>query len=317
MIRFVLRRLLILAGLVGVANAFGFVLAAYLSQTAQRDALTAGLPYEGPPVALQPIFQSYGDYLAAGLGQGEWGTLASTQQPITSFMADAWWKSVLLLGVAMGLAALVGIVVGLSSVDLEWARAKPGALYLTLAGFSMPGFFVGIVLIAGMLRLSALRGEPGTMLPIMGFGNVEHLILPVIALALRPAAEIARVTSELVAEELPKPYIKTARAKGLPWRLVLLRHAFGNVSSATITTLGNSLRYLISSLLIIEVMFQWPGIGQALAFVFTTRTLGQWAYQPEIGAALMTAMAAIFLIATLIADALAQAADPRLQTQAA
>ncbi len=84
-------------------------------------------------------------------------------------------------------------------------------------------------------------------------GIDEHLILPILALSARPTAEIARLTAELLGEELPKEYIRTARAKGLPERVIVMHHAFRNVAAAVINAMSNSWSYLIGSLVIVEI----------------------------------------------------------------
>jgi peptide/nickel transport system permease protein len=137
--------------------------------------------------------------------------------------------------------------------------------------------------------------------------------LPVLALAARPTAEIARLTAELLIEELPKDYIRVARAKGLPEQWIVMRHAFRNVVSAVINAMSNSWSYVIGSLVIIERVFAWGGIGEALLDSVTFSQFAGSSFNPALVATLATALALLFLFADLITGSIAKAVDPRLR----
>jgi ABC-type dipeptide/oligopeptide/nickel transport system permease component len=181
-----------------------------------------------------------------------------------------------------------------------------------MAGFSMPGFYLGILILYFMLWLAMTRGQ-AFFLPTSGYGLDEHLVLPVLALCARPTAEIARLTAELLVEELSRDYVRTARAKGLSWRLTIVRHAFRNVAAAVFTAFGNSLSYLIGSLVIIEKVFIWGGLGNTLINAVTFSGYAGSFFNPQLVASLMTALALLYLIADLVTGWMAWAIDPRLR----
>ncbi len=304
MIKQLARRIFLLPFVLLGINMFTYLLTAYLS--AQSSSIFG-------VVRTSEVLQLYPPYLTNAL-QGDFGTLPRTNTTVNELIGSALPKSLLLLGLALLVSAVVGITAGFLSVNRRARRVNNLALILSLGGFSMPSFYFGIVSLYLMILLSAFLGRTGTLLPAGGFGLDRHLVLPTLVLAARPTAEIARVTAELLAEEIDKQYIRAARAKGLPWRLIMLRHAFRNIISAVIVTLGNSLRYVVSSLMVIEVMFSWPGIARVLIGALTGRAGSRWwVLQPPLVAGLMTVLALIFLLANLITELSAQVADPRLR----
>ncbi len=222
-------------------------------------------------------------------------------------------KSLVLLGLSLVFSSVAGIGLGLASVDTRTHQISSLALLASLAGFSMPGFYMAIVLTYTLIQLSFRSGQP-MPLPVTGYGIDAHLILPVLALSVRPAAEVARLTAEMLGEELPKEYVRAARAKGLPWRLVVLRHAFRNVLVTVIVALGNNLRSLVSSLILIEYFFQWPGLGRALvATLIPAGTYTSAGFDPSYAAGLVTVVGAIFLLSSAATDLLTAAVDPRVR----
>jgi ABC-type dipeptide/oligopeptide/nickel transport system permease component len=208
---------------------------------------------------------------------------------------------------------LVGVTAGFLSVNYKTQQTNPLALILSLAGFSMPGFYMGILILYLMIWLAMNHGKGMFFLPTTGFGLDAHLILPTLALAARPTAEIARLTAELLREELPKDYINVARAKGLTERAVITRHAFRNVLAAVVNAMSNSWSYVIGSLVIIERVFAWGGIGEALIDSVTFSQFSGSSFNPALVATLATSLALLWLLANLITTTIARAVDPRLR----
>jgi peptide/nickel transport system permease protein len=221
--------------------------------------------------------------------------------------------TLVLLGAATAVALAAGTLIGVSSVG----RRRPRALAFNVVGFSMPAFYIGIVGVQLSLLLARVLGTRAVVLPSMGFGLDRHLILPVLALALRPTAEIARLTAESLSAEMTRDYVRTARAVGHPPRRVLLRHAWTNIVSAVMAAQGNAMRYLISSLVVVELLFRWPGLGRELALALTPRMDGRPSasilYDPHVVAGLCTALAALSLAVGLITTIAARRVDPRLR----
>jgi peptide/nickel transport system permease protein len=198
-------------------------------------------------------------------------------------------------------------------VNYKTYQTNPLALFVSIAGFSMPGFYMAILVIYLMIWAAMNYGKGAFFLPTMGYGLDKHLILPVLALSARPTAEIARLTAELLSEELPKDYIRVARSKGLSERVVIRDHAFRNVVAAVINALRNSWAYLLGSLVIIETVFHWGGVGEALVNAVTFSQYVGSRFNPALVAGLASAMALLFLLADLVTGLAAQALDPRLR----
>lgn len=266
-------------------------------------------------VSFAAVFESYTAY-ATDVIHGDFGTLHHSQS-VLDLIVQALPRSLLLIGLALLIAAVGGVVVGFLSFDRVARRPSPAVVAFNVFGFAMPAFYLGIVSVQAMFLLSRQLGWSKTILPSSGYGLDGHLVLPVLVLAVRPTAEIARLTAELLAEELAKDYVRSAHAKGLPWRLVLLRHAFPNIATVIIVAIGNSMRYLLSSLIVVELLFSWPGIGRTLATAVAPRIDGRPSpavlYDPELVAGLITALAMLSIVANYLTGITAQAIDPRLR----
>jgi peptide/nickel transport system permease protein len=301
-----------------VVNAASYLVANFLD-------LRGPMAYNYVPdtkVAIADVFATYPEYLE-GVLRGDFGMMrmnelrgmlfARAEIPIIDLVLERLPRSLLLLGLSVTFAIVVGLAAGLLSVNYETQRTNPLALIISLAGFSMPGFYVGILVLYVMIWVAMSHGKWVFFLPTSGYGVDRHLILPVLALAVRPTAEIARLTAELLGEELPKDYIRVARAKGLPEWVVRMRHAFRNVIPAVINAMSNSWSYVIGSLVIIERVFAWGGIGEALIDSVTFSQFAGSSFNPALVATLATVTALLFLITDLVTGLLAQALDPRLR----
>jgi peptide/nickel transport system permease protein len=158
-------------------------------------------------------------------------------------------------------------------------------------------------------------------IPIQGFGWDNHLILPVIALMLRPTVQIAQVTSEMLAGEFGKQYIIASRSFGHTWHDIRWRQAMRNVLAPIILSIAGSFRLLVGELIVVEWLFNWPGLGKMLASTLVpgslSTNLGANALflDPVIVAADITFIGLFFLIADLIASISVRLVDPRLRIQ--
>ncbi len=145
-----------------------------------------------------------------------------------------------------------------------------------------------------------------TVLPSAGFGWDAHLIMPALVLAARPLAQIAQITYVSMSEVLREDYIRTARAKGLPWRVVRNRHAMRNVLIPILTTLGTSLRFSLASLPVVEYFFAWPGVGLMLLEAIE---LGMTPLVTD----LIVSLGLLFLLINLALELIYPLLDPRLR----
>lgn len=308
-----------------VATRIGLFLAMLLLINATAYAMTNFMALRGPmadgyvpdtTVPIGDVFTGYGDYLR-GLISGEltadrYVGGSRHELEVMPIIARGLANSLILLALAFAVSSTVGIGLGLISLNPRLRRTNPIALAASVAGFSMPGFYLGILILALLFSMAA-RGQTWSLLPASGYGLDEHLILPVIALSVRPTAEITRLTAELLREELGKDYVRAARAKGLSWRMAILRHAFRNVVAAVITALGNSLSYLLGSLVIIERVFMWPGLGKALMDAITLNDFAGTVLSPALIATLITTGTLLYLCFDLFADLTSRRLDPRLR----
>jgi peptide/nickel transport system permease protein len=180
----------------------------------------------------------------------------------------------------------------------------------------MPGFVFGAIVLSLLMYQLLYAGSPTTLLPISGFGLDAHLILPVIVLSIQPAFHLAKVTSGLLESELQKDYFQVANSKGLSWRQLLRRHAWPNMVSSLLITMGQAFRLMVGALVIVEAIFLWPGIGRiflhSLGLRLDAGPAGAFFGSPELIAILAVIMGSWLLIADLIVSVLAYRSDPRL-----
>ncbi|NBD36692.1 MAG: ABC transporter permease subunit, partial [Chloroflexi bacterium] len=182
--------------------------------------------------------------------------------PAFELVATTFRHSAGLLLVALTGAALLGILLG---TVLALTKHKVGAtlmLFFSILGVSTPSFLLAMLL--WVINIQMHRRLDVTALPSAGFGWDAHLIMPALVLAARPLAQITQVTYVTLSEVLEKDYIRTARAKGLKERVVYLRHAMRNALIPILTTMGASLRFSLASLPVVELFFDWPGVGLML-----------------------------------------------------
>lgn len=204
----------------------------------------------------QPLLTQYAGHIL-GLLQGNFG-YSST------FRGNALWPvlervpaTLALMGSAITTTILVGVPAGV------WAGSRQGRLADHLLSgavvtlLAVPNFWLGLLLIA--LFSVQLR-----WLPSFGFGTPLALVIPTLALAARLIALVARLTRGLVIEELRKDYVRTAYAKGLTRRRVLLRHVLRNVAIPIVTVIGLQAGYLLGGSIVIERLCAWPGVGDLM-----------------------------------------------------
>ncbi|MEN8615035.1 ABC transporter permease [Dehalogenimonas sp. THU2] len=247
----------------------------------------------------EPFFVQYGNYIWNAV-QGDLGISYIYQdRNITDIIAQGLPKTALLGGVAFLLAILIGIPLGMAA-----ALKQNTLIDYTSVGFatvfaSIPGFIFGIFLI---VIFSVMLH----WLPTGGWGTPQHLIMPAIALAALPAAYTARITRASMLEVVRQDYIRTARAKGLRERTILLRHTLRNALIPVVTISGPELAALISGSFIIEQVFAIPGIG---------RLFVQGVFQRDYSLIMGTIIFYAFAIAVvnLIVDILYGVIDPRIR----
>lgn len=320
MTRFLLRRLLILPIALLAINfvAFSYALAAQRVQQTQN-------PFGSDVDVTVPIPQLYRVYLGNVL-TGDWGQMplvGSAAQTVRAAVFDAAGASLVLLALAFLLSLAAGLALGLLAVRARPPSLKPWLPPLASLGLAAPSFFVGALGIALVLALY-LRAGPDAqpVLPLTGYGLDLHLVLPVLALALRPAMQIAQTTAGVLVDELGKQHVVTARSLGIPLRTIRSKHALRNVLPAVILVVAASLRLMVGELILVEWLFGWPGLGKLLASALLPPNVaapGALAgatrnfLHPELVAGILTLFGLLFLLVDLASSLATYAVDPRLR----
>ena len=244
-----------------------------------------------------PIYVQFAHY-AGGVMKGDLGTSYITGRPILRDIAERFPKTLLLAASAMVLAAVLGITIGVVSARFPggWLdRISLGAAYL---GISFPVYWVGLLLI--LLFAVTLR-----WLPPSGYGSIEYLVLPALALGSRSIAFLARVTRSSMLEVLGSDFVRTARAKGLVERAVVVRHALRNALIPVITVLGLDFGYYLTGSILTETIFSWPGLGRYVVNAISRRDL------PAIQGSVLF-LSVVFVAVNLLTDLAYAKADPRV-----
>ena len=209
-----------------------------------------------------PLGEQFAIYLR-GIARGDFGySYRFVGVPVVEVIGDSLKVTPLLALAALGIAVPLGIAAG-SWAALHRARWGDTAIMAGMvAGISIPNFAMASFLV----YLLAVRLG---VLPVAGWGSPAQAVLPVTVLALQPAAYIARLARTFMLEVLAQDYIRTARAKGLRERAVILRHALRNALVPLITTIGTIFGSLLTSSFVVETLFNVPGLGrQAIQAIF-------------------------------------------------
>ena len=241
--------------------------------------------------------------------QGNLGYSYNTHQPVLQRIGERLGPTLELMGAALLVSTLLGIVLGIvaaTHVNSFWDYALGG---LSLLGFSVPGFFMALVALyifaARLQILPAFGMSTGTDSVSLG-DNVYHLIVPAAVLSLELMASLTRYARSAMLDVMHADYVATARAKGLSERSVTLRHAFRTALLPLITVVSLRLPALVGGAIVIETIFQWPGLGQ-----LSVQAIQQRDYPVLMGLTIMISI--VVLLANLIADVLYALADPRVR----
>lgn len=202
----------------------------------------------------RPLLEQFLDYLG-GILSGDFGlSFRFASVPVVDVISTGLKISPILALSAIGLALPVGIVLGTLAALRRNSATDTTIIFVLVAGISIPNFAMASFLV---YLFAIVLG----VLPVAGWGTLEKAVLPVVVLAIAPAAYIARLTRTYMLEVLQQDYIRTARAKGLRERLVIFRHALRNTLVPLLTTVGIIFGVLLSSTFVVEIIFNIPGLG--------------------------------------------------------
>ncbi|MDP9179793.1 MAG: ABC transporter permease [Gemmatimonadota bacterium] len=245
----------------------------------------------------EPVLKQFVLY-TGGVLRGDLGRSYITQRPIIQDIRERFPKTLVLAGSAMLLASVLGITIGVLSSRNPGGWFDRLSLGLAYLGISFPVYWVGLILI--LIFAVTLK-----WLPPSGYGGVEYLILPALALGSRSIAFLARVTRSAMLDVLHSDFVRTARAKGLTEQVVVMRHALRNALIPIVTVLGLDFGYYLTGSILTETIFSWPGIGRYVVNAIARRDL------PAISGTVLF-LSFVFVLVNLLTDLAYAKADPRV-----
>lgn len=259
MIRFIIRQVAIL-----VFVCIVIIFLAYLGMHVLANQAAA----ESGRIAVEaPLAQAFEDTLAfsGNLARGNLGTFQSFARtaPVTEVIGPAYANSIGLLAAAMAIATVLGLIFGTIIALSRWETIRFPLLTLTAVGISVPSFLAVILLQQLGLQFNTALGF--RLISMGGFDwSFEKMLLPVLILTARPLAYVTRTVYISLGQIMEEDYVRTAYSKGLSRFKVLLSHAFRNLAIPFLSALGISFRFSLTTLIVVEFLFGWPGIGRNL-----------------------------------------------------
>jgi glutathione transport system permease protein len=204
----------------------------------------------------RPLWRQYGTYIA-NMAEGRLGKSSRTGQPVATVIGERFMPTFLLTVAAMGWSTLAGIAIGVVSGVRRGRWQDQAGMVLAVSGISFPAFWLGLLLI----DLFAVRLH---WLPTGGDDGWDSYILPSFTLGVAVAAVMARFTRSAFVEVASEDYVRTARMKGVPERGVVWKHTLRNALIPVITMAGLQFGFLLGGSIVIETVFDWPGLGRLL-----------------------------------------------------
>jgi len=274
----------------------------------------------------QPLPVQYWNYLS-GLFQGDWGRSILSRRPVVDDLRVFWPATFELVLVAMLIAVAIGIPLGIVAAVRADRPADQVSRVVALIGVSLPAFWLAILfqILFGLKlgwfpvsgRLAALAEAPETVTGLYTidsllrgqwstFGeSLRQIALPAVTLSLPAMATIMRFTRATLLEVLGQDYVRTARAKGAEERSVILGHALRNAMIPTVTMIGLSFGWSMGGSVLVETVFDWPGIG-----LYATKSALTLDFMPIMGIALLYGF--VFSIINILVDVTYGMLDPRV-----
>jgi peptide/nickel transport system permease protein len=260
----------------------------------------------------KPLVQQFGLYVEDTL-TGNLGLSYSTRRPVSEVIGERIKWTVLLIGVSTAASIVIGILVGIYGAWRRGSAFDVGSLGISLILYSMPEFWLGIMLLilfASTLGIFPTRGVITPGAELTGFAYIadvaNHMFLPALTLTLAYIGEFALVMRSSLLDVMGEDYMQTARAKGLMDRLVRTRHAVPNALLPTVTLIALNIGFIIGGAITVETVFSWPGLGLLSYDALTAPD-----YPLLQGLFLLFSGAVI--VANLIADILYGYLDPRVR----
>ncbi len=254
----------------------------------------------------KPIPVQYGLWLWRAV-HGNFGKSVYSQEEVFTLIMDRFPATLMLALSSMIVSIMVALPAGIISAVKRQKPADYGAMIFALLGISIPEFWFGIMLILTFSLWFPILPSMGFMSPFEDFfGALKFLILPAVALGLRMAGVVTRMTRSSMLDELGQDYVRTARAKGLSEKSVIFIHTLKNALIPTVTIVGLQFGTILGGSVVIEMVFSWPGVGQLIINSILTRD-----YLVVQAAVLL--MAVFFLFVNLLVDFVYTLLNPRVE----
>ena len=289
-------------------------------ELAPGDAIDALMPPESlsTPEAKEDMRERLGLNEPAPLRYARWlmravtgdlGYSLTSRRPVTDMIMARLPETLQLVGFAMVFSVIAGVSTGIISAIRQYSMVDYIATFFSFFWLSIPGFFLGLLMIyvfAVKLNWFPVFGATtaGAENPVLD--RLHHLILPATVLGLELAAALTRYTRASLLEVLKADYMRTARAKGLRDRTVIVRHGLKNALIPIITVVAFRMPYLISGAIVVETVFQWPGLG-----LLTLNAANQKDYPLVLALALTVTI--VVVVSSFIADIAYSIVDPRIR----
>ena len=260
----------------------------------------------------RPLLEQLVRYLLAVL-RGDFGYSFTYQQPVFQVILGRVPATVLLVGTALALSTMLGLLLGTISGARRHTKLDRAVTVLTLTVYGLPVFWLGqllIIVFAIGLKWFPIEGMVSARDDytgmLSGIDVVHHLALPALTLALSQLALTVRLTRTTLREVLGEDFVRTARAKGLPERVVVLRHALRNALLPIVTVIGNEIGLLLTGAALTETVFAWPGLGRLLLSAALNRDY-------PLLMAIFILVAVTVIVANLFTDVVYTWLDPRVR----
>ncbi len=256
----------------------------------------------------QPLLTRYFSWMG-GLVIGDFGRSMTYSSPVIEIVAERMVVTLPLAVISLVLATIIGVPIGVFAASRRGRLSDAAIMGGAQLGIALPSFWFALLLVymfAVWLRWVPAGGFPGWSAGI--WPATKALILPAIALALPSAAILSRVTRTSLLNVLGEDYIRTARAKGMPKRYVLWRHAVRNALIPVLTIIGIQFGFLITGVIVVENVFYLPGLGRLVYQAITQRDL-------IVVEGVVMLIVAVIIAINLLVDLSYALVDPRLRTR--
>jgi peptide/nickel transport system permease protein len=253
-----------------------------------------------------PAYQQYLHWIGNIL-TGDWGYSIHFKQPVLDLIMGRFGATLLLTGAAMIIATVFGVMTGVVSATNQYSVSDRVMMTLSLIGFCLPVFWLGLILqLVFAIRLPWLPASGMHSPGVNALSDtLTHLVLPAVTLAVASTATIARMTRSSMLDVTRQDYIRAARAKGVSRQSLAYKHSLRNALIPVVTVVGSQIGYLLSGEVLLEIVFNWPGLGSLMVNGILYRDF------PLVQGTILF-VATIYVVVTVLVDLLYARLDPRI-----